>query len=52
MEIINNKNDDINQFLTHEQSIFNNYLSLVKNNSQLSEQECNAMQCKYIIQIF
>ena len=47
MEIIDNKNDDINQFLTYAQSIFNNYLSSIKNNSQLSEQECNAMQMYY-----
>ncbi|MBQ9318986.1 MAG: hypothetical protein IJR82_05085 [Bacilli bacterium] len=46
MEIINN-NNEIDQFLIYAQSFFNQYFSAVKNNSQLSVEECNAIQTYY-----
>ena len=47
MEIINYEKDDINNLIAQAELIFNNYLNMIKEKSQLSNQEINNIQIYY-----
>lgn len=47
MEIINYEKNDIDILLNHIELVFNNYLNMIKEKSQLSNQEINNIQIYY-----